>query len=107
LSNGKSKTKTFIINKNMKNQQPEETTYQTAWTELQKIVNDLQGGSVGIDELTNKSSVPPNWCVFVAKDFALQRMLWGDWGSSSFTRHRFPPPPMAKASKSEGGGRFG
>ena len=38
----------------MKNQQPEETTYQTAWTELQKIVNDLQGGSVGIDELTNK-----------------------------------------------------
>ncbi len=48
------KTKTFTINKNMKNQQPEETTYQTAWTELQKIVNDLQGGSVGIDELTNK-----------------------------------------------------
>ncbi|MBK6996902.1 MAG: exodeoxyribonuclease VII small subunit [Lewinellaceae bacterium] len=38
----------------MKNQQPEETTYQTAWTELQKIVNDLQGGSVGIDELTDK-----------------------------------------------------
>ncbi|MFN0174794.1 MAG: exodeoxyribonuclease VII small subunit [Saprospiraceae bacterium] len=38
----------------MKNQQPEETTYQSAWTELQRIVNDLQGGSVGIDELTNK-----------------------------------------------------
>jgi len=38
----------------MKNQQPEETTYQSAWTELQRIVNDLQGGSVGIDELTDK-----------------------------------------------------
>jgi exodeoxyribonuclease VII small subunit len=32
----------------------EEPTYQSAWTELQKIVNDLQGGSVGIDELSNK-----------------------------------------------------
>ncbi len=35
-------------------QQPEEPSYQSAWTELQKIVNDLQGGSVGIDELTVK-----------------------------------------------------
>jgi len=38
----------------MKNQQLEEPTYQSAWTELQRIVNDLQGGSVGIDELTAK-----------------------------------------------------
>jgi exodeoxyribonuclease VII small subunit len=38
----------------MKKQQPEEPTYQTAWTELQKIVHDLQGGSVGIDELSAK-----------------------------------------------------
>ena len=38
----------------MKKQQPEEPTYQTAWTELQKIVNDLQGWSVGIDELSTK-----------------------------------------------------
>ncbi|MBC7778007.1 MAG: exodeoxyribonuclease VII small subunit [Phycisphaerae bacterium] len=38
----------------MNKQQPEEPTYQSAWTELQKIVNDLQGGSVGIDDLTVK-----------------------------------------------------
>jgi len=38
----------------MKKQQPEEPSYQSAWTELQKIVNDLQGGSVGIDELSTK-----------------------------------------------------
>lgn len=38
----------------MKNQQPEEPNYQSAWTELQKIVNDLQGGSVGIDDLSAK-----------------------------------------------------
>jgi len=35
-------------------QQPEEPTYQSAWTELQKIVNDLQGGTVSIDELSAK-----------------------------------------------------
>lgn len=39
---------------NMQQGQLEEPTYQSAWTELQKIVNDLQGGSVGIDELTGK-----------------------------------------------------
>jgi len=49
-----SKTKNFTINLDMKNQQLEEPTYQSAWTELQRIVNDLQGGSVGIDELTAK-----------------------------------------------------
>ncbi|MDO8367991.1 MAG: exodeoxyribonuclease VII small subunit [Saprospiraceae bacterium] len=38
----------------MKKLQPEEPSYQSAWTELQKIVNDLQGGSIGIDELTAK-----------------------------------------------------
>ena len=38
----------------MNKQAPEEPTYQSAWTELQKIVNDRQGGSVGIDELTDK-----------------------------------------------------
>lgn len=38
----------------MKEDQPEEPTYQSAWTELQKIVNDLQGGAVGIDELSAK-----------------------------------------------------
>lgn len=38
----------------MKKLAPEEPTYEAAWTELQKIVNDLQGGSVGIDELTAK-----------------------------------------------------
>jgi exodeoxyribonuclease VII small subunit len=38
----------------MKKQQVEEPSYQTAWTELQKIVNDLQGGSVGIDDLSAK-----------------------------------------------------
>ena len=38
----------------MKKLTPEEPTYESAWTELQKIVNDLQGGSVGIDELTAK-----------------------------------------------------
>lgn len=38
----------------MKNEQTEEPSYQSAWTELQKIVNDLQGGSVGIDELSSK-----------------------------------------------------
>jgi exodeoxyribonuclease VII small subunit len=38
----------------MKQKNPEEPSYQTAWTELQKIVNDLQGGSVGIDDLSAK-----------------------------------------------------
>lgn len=38
----------------MKKEQTEEPSYQSAWTELQKIVNDLQGGSVGIDELSSK-----------------------------------------------------
>ena len=38
----------------MKELQTEEPTYQSAWTELQKIVNDLQGGSVGIDDLSAK-----------------------------------------------------
>jgi len=38
----------------MKKEQPEEPSYQSAWTELQKIVNDLQGGSVGIDDLSTK-----------------------------------------------------
>ena len=38
----------------MKNEQTEEPSYQSAWTELQKIVNDLQGGGVGIDELSSK-----------------------------------------------------
>ncbi len=38
----------------MNNQPLEEPTYQSAWTELQKIVNDLQGGSVTIDELSAK-----------------------------------------------------
>jgi len=38
----------------MSNQTIEEPTYQSAWTELQKIVNDLQGGTVSIDELSAK-----------------------------------------------------
>lgn len=38
----------------MKKKNPEEPTYESAWTELQKIVQDLQGGSVGIDQLTVK-----------------------------------------------------
>lgn len=38
----------------MKKQPVEEPSYQTAWTELQKIVNDLQGGTVGIDDLSTK-----------------------------------------------------
>ncbi|MFN0034028.1 MAG: exodeoxyribonuclease VII small subunit [Saprospiraceae bacterium] len=38
----------------MKNKNPEEPTYESAWTELQKIVTDLQVGSVGIDDLTIK-----------------------------------------------------
>jgi len=38
----------------MNNQPLEEPSYQSAWTELQKIVNDLQGGSVTIDELSAK-----------------------------------------------------
>ena len=39
----------------MENQHSEEQpTYQKAWTELQSIVNELQGGSVGIDDLTTK-----------------------------------------------------
>jgi exodeoxyribonuclease VII small subunit len=38
----------------MKEAQAEEPNYQSAWTELQKIVNDLQGGNVGIDELSAK-----------------------------------------------------
>lgn len=39
----------------MKNKQTEEPgSYQDAWTELQKIVQELQEGSVGIDALTDK-----------------------------------------------------
>ncbi len=38
----------------MKKEPVEEQSYQTAWTELQKIVNDLQGGTVGVDDLTTK-----------------------------------------------------
>lgn len=38
----------------MKEKRPEEPTYQSAWTELQQIVNELQDGSVGIDELSAK-----------------------------------------------------
>lgn len=38
----------------MKKEPVEEITYQTAWTELQQIVNALQGGSVGIDEMAAK-----------------------------------------------------
>jgi exodeoxyribonuclease VII small subunit len=38
----------------MKKAQAEEPSYQSAWTELQKIVNELQGGAVGIDELSSK-----------------------------------------------------
>ena len=38
----------------MKKAQAEEPSYQSAWTELQKIVNELQGGAIGIDELSSK-----------------------------------------------------
>lgn len=38
----------------MKEKRPEEPTYQSAWTELQQIVNELQEGAVGIDELSAK-----------------------------------------------------
>ena len=38
----------------MENQQAKEPSYQSAWTELQGIVNELQGGSVGIDDLKAK-----------------------------------------------------
>ncbi|GAB4490806.1 MAG: exodeoxyribonuclease VII small subunit [Saprospiraceae bacterium] len=34
--------------------QPEQLTYESAQTELQQIVQDLQNEAVGIDELTAK-----------------------------------------------------
>lgn len=45
---------TNCVDKKMEKQQPKEPTYQAAWTELQVIVNELQGGSVGIDDLKSK-----------------------------------------------------
>lgn len=29
-------------------------TYESAWTELQQVVNELQSGAVGIDDLSTK-----------------------------------------------------